>query len=292
VRFPGLTDLLADDAGRGTRAPTVIVAPDRPGVLGAVERDGSFLTLVGAILDDTTPGELLSLWIERREDALTEVPFHGFVAAFHAPSNEAMLARDKYGVRIGYFARIPGGVAFSDDIAALILCGADPSPHPEALDAFLTSGYFPAPLTPYRAVSKLVPGHAVGVANGEVAASRPWASYRTLDPVPVDEASVAMRTLLADAIGRLVSTDGEAALLLSGGIDSAMVAVGITRYVGASVRAYTFRYDEYEGDLNEGSAARATAEILGIPHEEIVVGPQNVIDDLDDAVGAYGEPFT
>jgi asparagine synthase (glutamine-hydrolysing) len=62
--------------------------------------------------------------------------------------------------------------------------------------------------------------------------------------------------------------------------------------LGAPIRTFTFRYDEYEGSLNEGSRAKAVADHLGAPHEEIAIRPKDILNDLDGAVGAYDEPFT
>src|SRR5687768_7185259 len=70
-----------------------------------------------------------------------------------------LLARDRLGVKPLYYALLPGGIVFGSEIKSLL---PDPAVNrewdPEALDAYLTLGYVPAPQTIYRHINKLDAG--------------------------------------------------------------------------------------------------------------------------------------
>src|SRR5205809_334976 len=81
-----------------------------------------------------------------------------------AGGHRAVLARDRLGVKPLYYARADGLLLFASELKSLLASGLiDPELDYEALDAYLTLGYVPAPRTPLRGVSKLLPGHLLAV---------------------------------------------------------------------------------------------------------------------------------
>ena len=248
------------------------------------------MAINGRVYESRTTASILLEWLDKGSTVFEGLHFHGFVAAWNARSSEFVLVRDRYGVETGYYACLEDGIVFADDQQTLLRLGVDPTVHSEAIDAYLTADYFPAPLTPYKAISKVAPGNFVSFRGQEPQVGY-WAHYLPVEPVTFAEAMPQIRPILENSLRRMWPSAGDAGLLLSGGIDSAMVAAGITQLLGEPLRAFTFRYDEYDGRLNEGEAARVVSRYLNIPHEEILVTPLGLIDDLDAAVAAYGEPF-
>lgn len=260
------------------------------GALLASRSDGSVLVLSGQWHDDRSLDSVFETWLATGERALEDVYFHGLLVGWNAGSQRLAIVRDRYGVETGYYAEVAGGLLFADEQRPLILAGVDATADPVAIDIFLATGYFPAPLTPYRAVRKLAPGSAL-VATGSDQALARWADHDLGPAIPYDDAVHMTAGVLRTAVERIWPSDGEVGLLLSGGIDSAMVLATITEMLGRKVTAFTFKYEDYEGALNEGDAARVVASYLGVDHEEIRIHPGELIDDLDDAVAAYGEPL-
>src|SRR5207249_7257349 len=75
-----------------------------------------------------------------------------------------VLARDRLGIKPLYYARRGDLVVFASELKALLASGLiEPDLDYDALDAYLTLGYFPAPQTPIAGVSKLLPGHLLVV---------------------------------------------------------------------------------------------------------------------------------
>lgn len=270
-----------------------LVSTGEPSIERAGTPNGSFMVLDGRFLKRRDSIErVLDAWLTTGTEAFEKHAFHGFVAAWNAATSECVLVRDPFGVVPGYTAESEHGVVFSTDLTTLIRVGTDPTPNNEAIDAFLATGGFPAPLTPVSSISKLPPGHLVSITANGLDESVPWFPRHTPEPVGEEDALELIGIALHESLKHAWPTDGNAGLLLSGGVDSAMILAGVTRMLDAPIRAFTFRYEEYEGKFNEGGRARAVAEHLGVPHEEIPIRPNDILNDLEGAVAAYDEPFT
>src|SRR5918992_427679 len=86
-----------------------------------------------------------------------------------------LLARDRAGVKPLHYAELPGGIVFASEIKSLIQDPDVPRDwSPEAIDAYLTLLYIPAPQTVYRAVRKLPAAHYLVAERGSVALRRYW----------------------------------------------------------------------------------------------------------------------
>src|SRR5262249_12020314 len=90
------------------------------------------------------------------------------VAVWDARRNRLTLARDRFGIKPLYYRDVDGELSFASELHAL--------PHGEldldALEAFLAFNTVPAPLSIFRDIRKLRPGHALTWEDGRVAMSR------------------------------------------------------------------------------------------------------------------------
>jgi asparagine synthase (glutamine-hydrolysing) len=281
------------DVDSGQFSAFGLAANEVPSLTHASVPDGSFMMIDGYFLDRSQGvQQVLNDWITDGVSTFHRHRFHGFVAAWNARSATGMLLRGPYGIAPGYLAEVENGVVYSTDLAPLLRFGVDPAPSHVALDAFLVTGHFPAPMTPVSAISKLPVGHMVAITDEGMAQSTPWLRYGPWEPVGREEAVELLPILFGQALERAWPSDGDAGLLLSGGIDSSMILVGAAKMLDRPMKAFTFRYEDYEGVMNEGGNAAAIAEHLGMTHAEISIRPEDVFDDLSGAVAAYGEPFT
>ena len=80
-----------------------------------------------------------------------------------------MVARDRLGVKPLYYARAGDLLVFASELKSLLASGlVDGALDYEAIDAYLTFGFFAGPRTPLAGVAKLLPGHRLVVGNGRV----------------------------------------------------------------------------------------------------------------------------
>lgn len=113
-----------------------------------------------------------------------------------------------------------------------------------------------------------------------------WHTLRA-EPAPatLDESSFHLRQLLGAAVASRAISDVPVCTLLSGGIDSAVIAYHLKQLVPDLV-CYTAKLDPRSADLQ---AARLVAEVIDAPLVEIKV-PVPTADDLTDVIRTIEQP--
>jgi asparagine synthase (glutamine-hydrolysing) len=237
----------------------------------------------------------------------TEVIVHGFeewgddcvshfrgmfaFAAWNGPQRSLLLARDRLGVKPLYYAELKGGIVFGSEIKSLL---EDPDVSrewdPAALDAYLTLGYIPAPLTIYRAVRKLDAGHTLKIEGANASIRQYWDLHFTGDGDPAREDEYLERTdeLLHEAVRLRLISDVPLGAFLSGGIDSSAVVSTMVRTSNAPVLTMSVGFDAREFD--ELEHALTVARHLGCEAHTRVVTP-DVEELLPKLAWHCDEPF-
>jgi asparagine synthase (glutamine-hydrolysing) len=200
------------------------------------------------------------------------------------------LARDRVGKKPLLYAQVNGQLVFGSEFSALLL-------HPdisrdvdfEAIHYYLSFICVPAPLTAYRAIRKLEPGHSLLWRNGEIKIERYW----QLDfsrKVKISEAEAGERAveLLRDAVRVRLMSEVPLGAFLSGGIDSSAVVALMAQESSEQVKTFSIGFDEQ--DFSELHHARRVAEYIGADHHEFIVRP-DALEILPSLVEHYGEPF-
>ena len=204
---------------------------------------------------------------------------------------EAFIARDRVGKKPLYYTVTKGGtLVFGSEVKSIL-------EHPDvqreidfqALDAYFTLGYVPDPLSIFRDIRKLPPGHYLTFSakglnvqqywdfNFEPAASRKPEDY-------LDE----LRALLNESVRLRLISDVPLGAFLSGGIDSSTVVALMAQHMNQPVKTFSIGF--HEDSYNELKYARLTAQKLGTDHHEFFVTPQ-ICDVVDDLVWHFDEPF-
>lgn len=211
-----------------------------------------------------------------------------------------ILARDRLGEKPLYYGSPGGTFLFGSELKALTV-------HPDfertldrqALTLFLRYNYVPAPLSIWRGVFKLPPGHYVeirdnGRSTGEPVAYwdfRAVAEQGAANPLP-DDPGLAdeLEALLSDAVGQRMVADVPVGAFLSGGIDSSLIVALMQRQSPRPVRTFTIGFDEQ--NYNEAGHARKIAEHLGTDHTELVVTPADALAVVPRLPLIWDEPFS
>jgi asparagine synthase (glutamine-hydrolysing) len=213
-------------------------------------------------------------------------------ALWDARQRRLLLARDRLGVKPLYYAELPGvGLVFGSEIKALL---QDPDVsrdwRPEAVDAYLTLLYVPAPETIYRAVRRLPPAHVLVAERGRVTTTRYWNLEFTGDGDPrrEDQYLEELDALLREAVGLRLISDVPLGAFLSGGIDSSTV-VSYMKDTSASAPvtiAVGFEQREYD----EVEHARTVAEHLDCEFHALTASPE-IEQLLPRLAWHFDEPF-
>lgn len=90
------------------------------------------------------------------------------------------------------------------------------------------------------------------------------------------------------AVVKRLQSDVPIACLLSGGIDSAIVAHIMQKNSDAPIKTYTLAFAGLDNELED---ARRTAELLGTDHTEIIINPKEILANIDDIIDTMEGPF-
>lgn len=204
------------------------------------------------------------------------------------------LARDALGMKPLYLWRPPeGGLVFTSEARALL---AEPDfdldLDPVGLSDYLEFGFQLEPRrTIFRGVERLAPGEVVRVRGGSVVERFRHFDCRTLPPAPdADRArpvAAELLELLAAVVDEHLVADVPVGLLLSGGIDSSLIAALASRNRPLTTVSLGFLGSE----LDERAPARLVAETLGTDHHEWIVGPEEVWSELEQGAAVLDDLF-
>jgi asparagine synthase (glutamine-hydrolysing) len=206
------------------------------------------------------------------------------------------VARDRMGVKPLYYSWSDGRFVFASRPSAMtgLLAGGGAEIDPQSLRIYLELGYIPAPLSLYRKVRKLAPGHWMSVDARGPRITRYW-DYRHISP----DASLLKRSEdeLVDELDELIRratrlrlmSDVPLGAFLSGGVDSAYVVAAMKAVGVAAPKAFSIAFKEE--DYNEGPAAIAIARHIGVDHVMETLSVRDLLELLPLYVDEFDEPF-
>jgi asparagine synthase (glutamine-hydrolysing) len=228
----------------------------------------------------------------RREgvDALTRLRGAFVIALVDLTSMRLSLYRDAQGLRPVYFFS-DGNVfvAGSEAKAVLAYPGTPRRVDTTVLSQLLVNGLEPPDRSLALGVNKVLPGHLLEFQTGSVVRSRLLATPLVpMRDISIREAERELRGHLKDGLRERVDGIESVGVLLSGGVDSYLVAMAL-KEIGAPVRSATAGV---AGDPeNEIELAREAAQHLGIPHDaHEVSASEDLLDLLRKAVTASEQP--
>jgi asparagine synthase (glutamine-hydrolysing) len=230
------------------------------------------------------------------EDAGTAFPeqLRGMfgIALWDDRRRRAVLARDRLGIKPLYYAEVGDLIVFGSELKSVLASGLVPVDLDyEAIDALLTLGYVPGPMTPLAAVRKLMPGHTLVVDPSGVREEAFW-SYP--EPAPadmsLDEASERLLAGLEESVRLRLMADVPLGAMLSGGIDSSVIVALMAQQMTEPVKTFSIGFRE-AGEGNELADARMVAEYFGTEHHELELSFAEQTVDLAQLVWHMDEPI-
>lgn len=205
-------------------------------------------------------------------------------------TQELFLARDRVGKKPLLYAQVNGQLVFGSEFVALLQhpdVSREVDPH--ALDQYLTFMCVPAPLTAYKSIRKLEPGHTLRWRKGEIKTERYWLpDFSHKLKISEEEASERTIAILRDAVRVRLMSEVPLGAFLSGGIDSSAVVALMSEESSERVKTFSIGFEEQ--DFSELHHAKRVAEHIGADHHEFIVKP-DALEVLPILVDHYGEPY-
>jgi asparagine synthase (glutamine-hydrolysing) len=201
------------------------------------------------------------------------------------------LARDRVGKKpLLYSHQANGDLIFGSEFTALLS-------HPsvtrevdyEAIDNYLSYLCVPAPLTAFKQIRKLEPGHWLRWKDGRIETKRYWQpNFSKKIKITEEEAIEETTRILREATKMRLISEVPLGAFLSGGVDSSVVVALMAQESDKPVKTFSIGFEEQ--DYSELKYAKRVAEHLGAEYNEFIVRP-NALDVLPTLVEHYGEPY-
>ena len=217
------------------------------------------------------------------------------LALWDTRERRLLLARDAFGIKPLLWREAGGVLSFASELTAL-RCqpGFRGELDPDALEAYFATNSIPSPLSVFRGVHKLAPGHLLEWRPGRAPLVRPWAR-----PAPVPASGVRredtetlaqeLRGVLRGSVAAHLVADVPVGVFLSGGIDSGALAALAAEQVREPLRTFSVGFEERTFD--ELDRAREVASLIGADHHEVLLRAADAAALLPRVVAAYDEPF-
>jgi len=204
-----------------------------------------------------------------------------------------LVARDRFGEKPLVYRSSGGRLTFASELTALQggLESAD-AVDPVSLSAYLALGYVPGPRSMVSDVDQLPPACLLtwSSANPVLQVSRYWRMPASSPAATgsLEEMTTQLDGRFAGAVRSRVIADVPVGVLLSGGVDSTLVAADAARASRGPIQTFTVGY--HHGDVDETAAARRVATVLGAAHREMVLTPPAVAEQVPGLLRRLDQP--
>jgi len=202
-----------------------------------------------------------------------------------------LLVRDRLGIKPLFYYRDEKLLAFASELTSLLQHPAiERSIDPLALNQYLATGIVASPLTMFRHVRQLMPGHYLSLDGGDIVEQAYWQLPPVATVPPgLQEAAQQTRSLLESSIKEHLISDVPVGAFLSGGIDSSTVVALMARTSGKRFPTFSVRFQG--SGYDESAYARLVAEQYDTEHHEFSV-PDKGFDEalLRGMISHHGQP--
>ncbi|PIY00122.1 asparagine synthase (glutamine-hydrolyzing) [bacterium (Candidatus Howlettbacteria) CG_4_10_14_3_um_filter_37_10] len=211
---------------------------------------------------------------------------------FDEKENTIFAARDRVGKKPFKYYLDENVFIFASELKS-ILTQKEYIKEPDwtAIHHYLTLQYCPAPLTGFKGIKKLEPGHYLFLnLNGKkIIKEQYWKlDYSKKMKLTEDEWSRKINGKLEESVKLRMVSDVPLGAFLSGGIDSSAIVGIMSKFSKTPIKTFSIGFEEKK--YNELKYARKIADLFKTDHTEFIVKP-NALEDLRMLAKQYEEPF-
>lgn len=222
--------------------------------------------------------------------------FNGmFSFAIHDVRRDSVfIARDRLGIKPLYYHWDGRTLIFASEIKAILESGlVQAEVDSQSVWHYLSFRYVPAPLTIWKGIRKLPPGHTLSLCGtgAEPVIERYWdinfsSGEGTYSARHLEEFS----ELFLDSVRHRLIADVPVGIFLSGGLDSSAVAAAVAEVHNAPLSTFSVAFSR-GGEFSELQYAREVAGVFGTDHHEVVIDEHDFMQLLPQLVWLTDEPM-
>lgn len=242
----------------------------------------------------TSDTESLLYWlIEKGVEGLSEL--NGFFAFcfYDTKKNEALLARDRFGIKPLMIYEKDDYVAFSSEMKAMFKLGIDREIDVDALGLYLKFNYLPEDYSMIKNVRKVRPGRYLLYSGNQKIDEKTYylipGQEAEVSKDSYDQAQEKVRKLLYESVEDRLISDVPLGTFLSGGIDSSIITA-IASEIKGGINSYSIGFED-EPLFDETHYAELVANKYKTNHTVFKIKNQDLFDELEDFLSYTCEPF-
>ncbi|MES3001688.1 MAG: asparagine synthase (glutamine-hydrolyzing) [Pseudomonadota bacterium] len=213
------------------------------------------------------------------------------LAIWDARTRTLHLARDATGMKPLYFMQGDEGFVFASELKAFSQWPSfQPALNPHAVQQYLEFGYvFDTAQTMLQGIQKLEPGQRLEVREGEIRATASWYVPPVAPREGQDEQCRVgeLGELLNEVVTQHLIADVPVGLLLSGGLDSSVIAALAAKRGPLQTVSMGFT----GGGVDERVHARQVSRHIGSEHVDVLISPEEVMAEISGGAWVFDDLF-
>lgn len=212
-------------------------------------------------------------------------------AIWDKSQDKILLARDRLGKKPLYYLWDGKRLLFASEIKSILQYpGVKRELDLYALDLYLSLEYVPSPLSIFKGIRKLPPGHILILKNKQMTIKPYWkVPLQEIENRSEDWYILRLYELLEDAVKIRLRSDVPLGAFLSGGIDSSTTVAFMSRLLDGPLKTFSIGFDDRS--YNELEYARKVADYYETEHHEQVIQSE-VVSLTESLVGFLDEPLS
>ena len=264
--------------------------------------DGSVVTVFnGEIYNyQELKEELISLGHDFKTKSDTEVLVHGYeewhtdlpkhlrgmfaFAIYDKNKNEVFLARDNFGIKPLYYAKMNDTFMFASEIKAFLdVPDFEKVFNESILETYLEFSFVPTNETFFKGVHRLDAGCSLLYKDGEIKLNKYFKLDFKEENMSFEDAVKNISDVMKDSVEKHLIADVEVGSFLSSGIDSSYIVS-----LAKPDKTYTVGYENKKYD--ETMYAKDLAEKLGIKNESKIITKEEYLENISKIMYHLDEP--
>lgn len=249
----------------------------------------------GAVFRTASDTEVLTEGYARWGDALfARLDGMFAVAVYDTLEGTLVLARDRVGEKPLYVASVDGAMGFCSELKPLLaIPGLSKAVSDASLFEYFALRYVADPHTIFEHIRSVQPG-TVTVIDAEGGCWEKSYFAFDIDPASQREAThtedyvALLENALTESVKTRLTADVPVGAFLSSGVDSSLVCAIAAKKLGSHVRCFSAGF--VGGKENETGVAKKIADHLGLPFEQCLVSPDDILKTATDFGGLLDEP--
>lgn len=245
---------------------------------------------------DSDTEVLLASWAKWGDKCLHRLVGMFAFAILDRTSKILTFVRDGFGIKPLFVTQSDDALYFSSELPALVaLRGSGANLNLQRSYDYLVHGdYDSNEETFVDGVSQLPPGciQVLNIVTGSLSPPKHWWKPSVVETCSLsfEKASTRLRDMFLENIKLHLRSDVPLGAALSGGIDSSAVVCAI-RHIEPDLPINTFSYIAKDSLLSEERWVDLVNQRTKAKAHKVIVGPSELLSDLDDMIVAQGEPF-